>query len=261
MVLFGFPASHEIPLSEQNLGLHDQRLALAWVQDNIATFGGDPSKVTIWGQSAGSFSVDYHLKAYDNDTLVPFRGAIMSSGQMSFGHLAQPSPGIKAWTGLSGLVGCANSSDELECMKAVPAETLISAMRKYRITFGPQLDKSTVLSKPGELWRNAGVVKVPILTGTVEEEGRGLVNDKVNMTAFFDAYLPPALIPSEDREMINSMYRSDPSVVTDFDLASAIYTDLLWSCVRSSPTDPHQTSKLLTTGAAAIYTCVGGVFE
>ncbi|KAL0780307.1 hypothetical protein CaCOL14_004791 [Colletotrichum acutatum] len=158
-----------------------QSTTIIMYTENIASFGSNPSKVTTWGQSAGSFSVDHHLKAYANDALVPFPAAIMSSGQMSFGHLAHASSAIDAWTGLSSSVGCGNVTDEIR----------------------------------------------------LEEEGRGLVNDKVNMTVFFNAYLPPPLISSEDLETIVSLYRSDTRVKNDFDLASAIYTDLLWSCPQS----------------------------
>lgn len=51
--VFGFSGSSEIPLTFRNVGFYDQRLALQWVQDNTPAFGGDPAKVTIFGESAG----------------------------------------------------------------------------------------------------------------------------------------------------------------------------------------------------------------
>ena len=86
--LFGFAGSHELIAAQRgstlrgsNFGLRDQRVALEWVSQNIAAFGGNPERITIGGQSAGGISVHIHaLEAKLSPKKPLFKRAIIQSG-------------------------------------------------------------------------------------------------------------------------------------------------------------------------------------
>jgi acetylcholinesterase len=97
-------------LTGQNLGFLDQRAGLNWVQRNIHAFGGDPKKVTIFGESAGGISVDALLTSYGPDSEPPFRAEILESGQISY-RPAAPSTPFQSWYTLAAALNCTGHSN------------------------------------------------------------------------------------------------------------------------------------------------------
>ncbi|KAL7737038.1 hypothetical protein ACLKA6_005259 [Drosophila palustris] len=77
-----------------NAGLKDQRLALQWVQDNIANFNGDPQNVTLFGESAGASAI--HLHIYAAHAKILFHKAIMQSGTANMEWVMQQNGAIKS---------------------------------------------------------------------------------------------------------------------------------------------------------------------
>ena len=120
--LLGWLARENDPVLPGNLGLKDQQEAMRWVQSNIAFFGGDPRKVTIFGESAGAISAHFHILSPAARNL--FRAAILQSGtalvySVSFVHAPKPRSGEEAVRAL----GC--QEDTLACLQDLDLATFL----------------------------------------------------------------------------------------------------------------------------------------
>jgi acetylcholinesterase len=170
--ILGFPNAAQ--LSEQNLGLLDQRLALEWVRDNIAAFGGDPSKIVDWGESAGSIAVDYLDFAYYSDPIVS--GRILSSGTAMFEPLSNrltSDSAQKNFTAVAEIFGCVSASSQIDCLRNVSwqdIEGYLGAADAQDFTFLPVADEKVVFSNYSERYEMGAISAVPAMIGTNQHE-------------------------------------------------------------------------------------------
>lgn len=194
---FGFLGGAEILRDgSANLGLLDQRMGLEWVADNIASFGGDPEKVTIWGQSAGAISVFDQMLLYDGNATYNgkslFRGAIMNSGAAT---PTDPVDCPKAQAIYDTVVersGCGGEDDTLECLRGLPYEVFLEASNSVprilsytalALSYLPRPDGTALTDSPDVLASEGRYHAVPMIIGDQEDEGTIFSFAQTNLTS------------------------------------------------------------------------------
>ncbi|KAM5544429.1 hypothetical protein V8D89_002089 [Ganoderma adspersum] len=212
-----------------NLGLHDQREGFRWIQKHIATFGGDPNKVTIWGGSAGALSVGSHMVANRGDNEGLFRAAAMSCGSvLPTGDITVQQQSFDA---IAAYVGCVDAEDKLECLRRVPAEDLVAAGATIPGNFGykgvsaaqwyPHADGVFFREPVRDAIQAGRIADVPFIVGMSLDEGTLLASGAWNISTDdeFHNYMRDNFFPgSSDEEVapLLSLYPNDPAQGSPF---------------------------------------------
>ena len=187
---FGFLTTNDTSTGLQgNLGLQDQQAAIKWVNRNIASFGGDPDSITIFGESAGAASVNMHLIS---PNIIPyFHRAIAESGSMFAGWAVQEQADMApAATMLAQDLGCAEGdSIDVACLLNAPADSIVDAQTniyeqyaesKQQLPFTPTIDGNVIPSDPLSALQEGDLPPVDILIGVNKDEWSYFALDKVD---------------------------------------------------------------------------------
>ncbi|XP_058023699.1 acetylcholinesterase-like [Ahaetulla prasina] len=172
------------PAAPGNLGLWDQQLAVKWIKENAAAFGGDPSRVTILGHSAAGSCVNLHLLAPKSQDL--FAQAVIQSGTANaYWALRSPEEARRLSLEFVHLLGCSedNNISIVHCLQTKNVSELIRheiAMSFKGLLadfpFRPIIDGDFLLGDPGKLMEERQIQVKPLLIGETSDEAATYVH-------------------------------------------------------------------------------------
>ncbi|KAJ6520815.1 Alpha/Beta hydrolase protein [Mycena vulgaris] len=174
-----------------NAGLLDQDFALRWVNAHITKFGGSPSKVTIWGESAGAGSVLQHVIANDGQTEPQlFRGAITSSTFLPSQYQFDDRVPELLFNEVVAQSNCTTAADCMACLRAADASVLEAANNNISLggffgtfLFVPVIDGEFIPQRPTIALLEGKVNGEALLAVTNTFEGTSFVNQSTTVTA------------------------------------------------------------------------------
>lgn len=265
VTIFGFA---RLPILKDrnslNVGMRDQRAGFQWVKDNIASFGGDPDRITSFGLSSGGTFSSLHLMTYGGEQGVPFNQVWTMSGPPGTALNITSNATEIHTRAVAEELGCANSKDDenlLECLRGIPMDKLRETAMAYSVnnhppaglfTFIPSVDGDFLPERQSSLYKAGRFVKnIPMVFGWTQDDGATNAGPALMFQTEEDMKTPiksfAHALTDDDYEELFSLYPasdfdqdvrnyearkgdSDPVVPVHYFRVTRIMRDLLFTC-------------------------------